>query len=260
MTGELILRCEATLEGMLTAIYEAFVYKKQYEVYQDNIAISIGEGDTLSLFAQTVEVETDSDKAAKTAETIQKRLGFVSYHTVLSVLCHYDEERATIVLGYLVRAFSMGNVAWDCLADPYVMRMLEMNRKVGNETERFMGFLRFQDVGRFLFAEIEPKCDVIPVMQEHFEDRYPNENFMIYDSKRKYALVHPAYHRGFFVTGEDIFERLADEEWQPIAMVDEYESLWKTYFTTIAIEARENERCQNTLVPKWYRKHMNEFV
>ena len=38
---------------------------------------------------------------------------------------------------------------------------------------------------------------------------------------------------------------------------DDYEELWKVFFD--AIEERRNEKCQMSHVPKWYRKHMNEF-
>ena len=40
---------------------------------------------------------------------------------------------------------------------------------------------------------------------------------------------------------------------------DDYEELWKVFFDAIAIEERRNEKCQMNHVPKWYRKHMNEF-
>ncbi|MDD6505113.1 MAG: TIGR03915 family putative DNA repair protein [Lachnospiraceae bacterium] len=260
MSEQIVLRCENSMDGIFTAIYDAFVLKKQMGEYTDSISISIGEGGNYLLFAREVKVDTDGDKANKTVQTIQSKLGFAVYRTVFGALCHYDEDRATVVLGYLVRAFSKGSRVWECLADPYVIRVMELSRKVSNESEKFMGFLRFRDVGGFLFSEIEPKCDVIQSMREHFEDRYPNENFIIYDARHKYALVHPAFRRAFFVEGENILEQLSGEEWTSLTARDEYEELWKQYFASMGIEARENERCQSTLLPKWYRKHMLEFV
>ena len=39
MQEKLILRCEDTLDGIFTAIYDAFVYKKQIgEAYNDSIS------------------------------------------------------------------------------------------------------------------------------------------------------------------------------------------------------------------------------
>lgn len=260
MADQLILHCEENIDGMLTAIYDAFVYKKEMHEYADNITISVGDNTEQLLFANEIEVRTDATKAEKTAKAISNQLGFSVYHTVIRVLCHFDQDRASVVLGYLVRAFSKGNQVWECLTDPYVMRMMEMNRKVNNECEKFMGFTRFRQLGSFLYAEIEPKCDAIQVMREHFEDRYPGENFVIYDVRRKYALVHRAHTGSVFVSGEAFFEQLTEEEVDQIARRDDYEELWRVYFDTMGIEERENERCQNTLLPKWYRKHMIEFT
>ncbi|WP_334290823.1 DUF4130 domain-containing protein [Anaerostipes caccae] len=34
----------------------------------------------------------------------------------------------------------------------------------------------------------------------------------------------------------------------------------KYFFETIGVEARKNPRCQKTMMPLWYRKHMTEFL
>lgn len=257
MDEQLILRCEDHIDGILTAIYDAFVYKNHMKSpYEDNITISIGEGGDLSLFAKEETVVTDWKKAQKTVYAIQRKLGYSIYDTVFYALCHFEEDRASAVLGYLVRAFATGSRIREYLADPYVMRVLELSRKVANECQKFYGFLRFRDTGSFLFSELEPKCDVLPVLAEHFSDRYPNEDFIIYDKKRKYALVHPAYQECFFATGEEFRQNLTDKGMS--GYQDEFELLWKRYFKSMAIKERKNERCQNNLLPKWYRKTMLE--
>lgn len=250
MSEELILRCEDSLEGIFTAIYDAFAYKKQMkQPYTDSISIAIGEG-CMTLFAKEVAVETDARKVEKTVDTIRTRLGYSVYDTLLHALCHFDEERASVVLGYLVRGFGKGHRISEHLADSYVMRVMELSRKVENERQRFLGFLRFRDVGEVLVAEIEPKCNLVPLMMDHFTDRFPNENFIIYDVQRKLAAVHEAYHSCVLVAGEEL--NLEDRK------EDAFEVLWKQYVTTMEIQERHNERCQNNMMPKWYRKYMFE--
>lgn len=265
MSEQLILKCEDSITGILTALFDAFVYKNSMQQpYEDSISIEIGEHSNIMLFAREIEIRTDEEKAAKTVYAIQSKLGFSVYQTVFYALCHFDPERATTVLGYLVRAFSKGSQIREYLADPYVIRVMELSRKVGNECQKLLGFTRFWDTGRFLLAEIEPKCDALPVMQEHFADRFPNENFIIFDKKRKYALVHPAYKSCFFVAGIEAEEKEAAfseafGEKEALMSKDRYEEMWRAYFSTMAIDERFNEKCQNTLLPKWYRKHMLEF-
>ena len=253
MSETLTLRCEDTLDGIFTAIYDAFVYKNQMEVpYTDSISIEMGEGNNYNLFSREICVETDEQKARKTVETIQKRLGYSVYDTLLHALCHADEDRATIVLEYLVRGFQKGTRIKEYLTDPYVMRVLELSRKVYKEEQKMNGFLRFRDMGAFLLSEIEPKSNLIPVIMWHFADRYPNENFVIYDQARKYAVVHQAFQDCFFITGEELqIDKLAREDY--------FEELWKQYFHSMGIKERKNERCQTNMLPKWFRGNMLEF-
>lgn len=253
MHKQLILRCEDSLEGIYTAIYDAFVYKNRMDQpYEDTISIVIGAGESYTLFADEIVVGTSRSKAEKTVHAIRSRLGNGVSQTLLQALCHFDGERATVVLGYLVRGFHSGSRIAEQLADPYVMRVMELSRKCGRECEKLYGFLRFQDTGHFLLARIEPKCNAIPLLEGHFADRYPNENFIIYDAGRRYALVHPAYRRCYYVRAEE-FEFVSKQE------EDIYETLWKQYFQTMGIRERKNERCQNNMLPKWYRKDMTEF-
>lgn len=249
----LILQCEDSLEGILTAIFDAFVEKNKMQEYHDgDIAIVIGENHTLSLFAQQMQVETDLDKAQKTLLSIQKKISYLAYKKVLSALCHFDADRGNVVLGFLVKGFPMGARVLEDMADPYVMRVIELSRKVDNESHMFLGLVRFFDLGKFMYAEIEPKCHVLPQIMEHFADRYPNEHYVIYDKKRYVALIHLAFGNSFFVSGDEWNIDLSQHE-------DYFERLWSQYFKTIAIEERYNPRCQNNLIPKWYRKHMPEF-
>ena len=249
----LILQCEDSLEGILTAIFDAFVEKNKMQEYHDgDIAIVIGENHTLSLFAQQMQVETDLDKAQKTLLSIQKKISYLAYKKVLSALCHFDADRGNVVLGFLVKGFPMGARVLEDMADPYVMRVIELSRKVDNESHMFLGLVRFFDLGKFMYAEIESKCHVLPQIMEHFADRYPNEHYVIYDKKRHVALIHLAFGNSFFVSGDEWNIDLSQHE-------DYFERLWSQYFKTIAIEERYNPRCQNNLIPKWYRKHMPEF-
>ncbi len=259
---QLTLHCENRIDGILTAIYDAFVYKNRMpSPYQDTISIQIGESGDRNLFARDIDIATDSQKARKTVYAIETKLGFAIYQTIFHALCHYDADRGTVVLGYLVRAFSKGARIQEYMADPYVMRVLELSRKAANECQKLMGFLRFRDMGGFLYAQIEPKCDDLPLMQEHFADRYPNENFVIYDAVREYALLHPAFGQNFYA-GKDVIAdnlQMLQTGQDRIAEKDMYEELWRAYFRTMAIDERKNPDCQDNLLPKWYRKNMLEF-
>ncbi len=249
----LILQCEDSVEGILTAIYDAFVEKNKMTNFKaGDIAIAIGDNLNVNLFAKEISVTTDLDKAQKTLGAIQNRISYKAYKSIMSALCHFALDRADAALGYLIKGFSMGAQVTEALADPYVMRIMELARKVDNESHLFCGVVRFHDLGKFLYSEVEPKCNVLPQVMEYFEERFPNEHYVIYDSKRQMALVHPAYAKSFFVYGNEWNADLSQTK-------DYFETLWVQYFEHIAIKERKNPRCQNNLLPKWYRKNMVEF-
>ena len=251
MSEQLVLRCEDSLEGIFTALFDAFVYKnKSKDPYMDNISIAIGEGE-MTLFAREIEVATDAVKVQKTVSSIQKKLGYPVYDTLLRALCHFADDRATAVLGYLVRAFAQGRGISDQLADPFALRVMELSRKVNNELDKLLGFVRFQDLGSILVAQLAPRCNMVPLMMDHFSDRFPEENFILYDKNRSLAAVHEAGHSCVLVSGEQLQI--------PQGHMDYFAVLWKQYFTTMEIWQRHNEQCQNNLLPKWYRKYMTEW-
>ena len=106
MSEQIVIRCEDSLEGIFTALFDAFVCKNKMKTpYTDSISIAAGEGE-MTLFAREIEVQTDAQKVQKTVYSIQSRLGYPVYDTLLHALCHFEGDRGTAVLGYLVRAFA----------------------------------------------------------------------------------------------------------------------------------------------------------
>lgn len=142
------------------------------------------------------------------------------------------------------------------MTDKYVMEVFELSRKVNKEADKIRGFIRFSDNGNYLFAHFEPKCDMIPVIMWHFVDRYPGENFVIYDERRRYAVVHPRLKECFYIN-ESEFKQL---EGSVPDKTDNFEQLWRVYFEYTDIKERFNPQCQRNLCPKWYRKNMVEFT
>lgn len=259
--NKIILLCQDSIDGIFTAIYEGFRIKNEKygakgENYQDNIEICMKSDYEISMFAQYISVETDYEKSYKTAGAIKNRMGIESYYRVLNALCHFSSDRGTKVFGYLIRGFKMGEAVMEILSDRYVMDTMELARKANNEALRFKGFVRFKEIGNTLYSVIEPKCNMIPLIGGHFSDRYPNENWIIYDKNRKLAAVHRKYDQWIIVDGDSVDGQYLESEFE---RQDHYGELWKAFYNAVYIKERKNEKCQNNMIPKWYRKNMLEF-
>ena len=95
---------------------------------------------------------------------------------------------------------------------------------------------------------------VLELLAPHFSDRFPNENWMIYDKKRQKVLAH---EQGGECTVY-IQAVLNTQETDPVQS-DEYENLWKAFCSHITIPERKNSGLQRQFVPLKFRSNMPEF-
>lgn len=245
------LVCEDSFEGIMTAVYDAWVLMNEGH----QVTIFSGTHYAPTFFSEYRQVSTDMEKADKVARSIRIKISPKAYVMVYRACMHYAVEKADIIVNFLKAGYRQGAEVIRMLHNPDVLALMELDRKVANEAHNFKGFLRFAELkGGALFGKIEPRCDVLLLLEKHFSERFPKENWIIYDEKRKKALAHPADGECVMVMGQNVEERIA-----ALQKADEYEDLWKVFFDTIGIEARKNPKCQQTNLPQWYRKNMTEY-
>lgn len=245
------LICEETFEGIMTAVYYGWIYmNKGYCV-----KIYPGENYELDFFSEYVHITTDYEKAQKVAKSIQVKISGKAYSKVYSACMHFDKNRGNVVFQFLKLAYPVGAKVTGMLGNTVVAEIMELSRKVYNEVHFFKEFIRFDELeGGILYSKIEPKCDVLTLVSQHFKDRFPEENWIIYDSKRMKSSVHAAQKECVIVNGKNMDDIVKDR-----INDNEYQELWKIFFNAIGIDARYNPKCQRTNLPLWYRKNMTEF-
>lgn len=253
--------CDNSIDGILTGIYDA--YADRHPLH--DIHLSVSEGMNLSLFTQYIEVVPDAHKAAKVANTLKSRFGQDFYETIYQAAMSgdvpgksaMDKADATFETVALALASGDGTKTLLSLGEPCVYRVFELCRATGREAMHLLGFVRFQELENgILFSKIHPKHHVLPILGDHFSDRLPEENFMIYDENRKITLLHPA--------GEHYF--LADADTLDIDAVSRFsadelrmQQLWITFFHSITIDARKNPGLQSQMIPKRFQHDAVEF-
>lgn len=127
-------------------------------------------------------------------------------------------------------------------------------RSVGREAHRFKGFLRFQELqDNYWYAGLEPDHCIVPLLAAHCRERFPEQQWIIHDTKRDIAMIYSNNQTTLYTHTElhDIHEHLSVQEKQ-------YQSLWKTFFKNIAIIERKNPKLQQQFMPKKYWKYLVE--
>lgn len=245
--------CPESPEGILCGVYDAWMSRRGHA----NVRLALAEHGNMELFCEYRDVVVEEEKLSKVITAIQSKISEEAYKHVLKAASGMDEERADKIYRFLIYGFHYGGRVMDMLQLPAVYDIFEICRYVDNETHLLLEFVRFSEMeGKILVSRIGPKNDVLVLLAPHFADRLSGENWLIYDEKRKKAVLHPA-NKSWMVVYPD------SEEWRDrlkkIEAEDEYKSLWKMFRKRIAIAERRNPVCQRNHMPLRYRPYMSEF-
>ena len=178
------------------------------------------------------------------------------------------------------------SVATD-FSDPDILRVKQLAQKVSKERERLMQFTRFQkgsdgeapkngdtsatdgaiysegtsaDSAPTYFAPVSPRYNALPLAIPYFRDRFRDQRWLIYDIKRRYGFYYDL-HTVTEVTMEDDAHLVAGKLDDAMLAEDEklFQSLWKSYFNSMAIAERINPRLQRQHMPKRFWHLLTEM-
>lgn len=132
-----------------------------------------------------------------------------------------------------------------------VVKALDISKYVSRENHKFKGFTRFKDYGTFLYADINPTNNVLPLLMNHFSKRLQNEYFIIKDVNKNLLGIYDK-NKYYLVDGNNYKVNISKEN-------DNITDLWKIFFSSIAIKERTNLRNQMNLMPKKYWQYIIEM-
>ena len=249
---------DGTMDGLLTAVFDAFKLKEQPEQL-------LMKGDALPLFCDhTYQVTSDEEKARRVWVGLEKRLTHEAMKLIsVSWLSELRELNQPLFL-YICTVFRQGDISRN-FADPDVLAVTNIARRVLHEQLRMKQFIRFQKAkdGTYL-AVVSPDHNVLPIIIDHFQDRFNDQPWLIYDAKRHYGYYYDGHADAIHITFENEatvpFDlgngRLSDDV---ISSDDQLlQDLWRTYFKAICIKERMNPRKQLKDMPRRYWKYMTE--
>lgn len=259
-----------TLDGLLTAVFDSFFLHQQPEML-------LAEGEQLPLFADEPHVVvTDSGKAARVWKGLEKHLSVEGLRMI--AVSWLSEERTLNqpLFNFICKVFrkKVGDnpsAATDYLSlernasDADVLAVRNSCRRVLHEQLRMKQFIRFQKAkdGTYL-AVVSPDHNVLSLITHHFQDRFNDQPWLIYDAKRHYGYYYDGSAAPIHITFEDEsavpFDltngKLDDEVLSENDKI--FQDLWRTYFKAICIKERMNPKKQLSDIPRRYWKYMTE--
>lgn len=249
-----VFTCRDNWEDILTCIYEAWASGKGHR----NIRLELEPVSQQELFCEYIHIDAEEQKAMKVCSAIRKKISWQAYQWVYYAAHSTRPEKTECIYRFLILGFHFGKKITEMLTENTVMRIMELSRRVTNEEHIMREASRFTCHERGIYVcHIEPEHDILLMLAEYFEDRMPSETWMITDDGRRTAVIHLKDQRMYQTV-------LTEKEWEQLQeaerIKDIYTTLWNEFFHTIGIRERENRKCQNTMMPLHYRKHMTEFM
>ena len=250
-----------TLDGLLTAVFDSFFLHQQPEFL-------LAEGEQLPLFAdEPHRVVTDSEKAERVWKGLEKHLSKDGLRMI--TVSWLSEERALNqpLFNFICKVFR--REPFDSYernaSDSDVLEVRNTCRRVLHEQLRMKQFIRFQKAkdGTYL-AVVSPDHNVLPLIIDHFQDRFNDQPWLIYDAKRHYGYYYDGAAAPIHITFEDeaaVPFNLSNGKLDADVLSENdqiFQQLWRTYFKAICIKERMNPRKQLQDMPRRYWKYMTE--
>ena len=278
--SSVIYTFDRTLDGLLSAVFDAYFRRQQPEML-------VGVGDQLPLFCEEVyQVTTTDEKARRVWAGLEKRLKSEALKLIAVSWMSEEKDLPTPLFHYIYKVFqSKGGGGYD-FTDADVLHVTNTARRVMHEQLRMKQFVRFQKAkdGTYL-GVVSPDHNVLPLVIDHFQDRFRDQPWLLYDAKRHYGYYYecpssgPLLREGGVRGGSGgsggpaapiriTFENEAEVPFDlsngklddDVLSTDDhlFQDLWRTYFKAICIRERLNPRKQLNDMPRRYWKYMTE--
>lgn len=248
----IILIYDNTFPGFLSAIFEVYEYRHA------EVSIVSQERWQYDLFGGFKNVETNNDRAARVWAGLLKHISASDRNNIYRVFLSEQKDMENMLLQYIRHIFANGDVTRD-YSRPAVMYVADTNRKVHREKHRMEAFVRFRQTADDLYyATVEPDFNVLPLIADHFEKRYADQRWLIYDMRRNYGIYYDLHTvETVEMDIKSIISRPTDDGVLH-EQETQYEALWQNYFKSVNIASRKNPKLHRQHMPLRYWKYLTE--
>ncbi|WP_428229661.1 TIGR03915 family putative DNA repair protein [Flavobacterium sp.] len=247
---------DGTYEGWLTAVFEIYEYKLKDIIFAKKEPLG-----TL-LFSTNYFVVTNPDKAKRVANGLKQRLSEEGFRRIYGTFLSEVHQAEEIMFRFAEYVFSSSKNVEEDLSNSEVWEVRKAARLTAKESHRMEAFVRFKlTKDQLYYAIVEPDCDVLPLIESHFKNRYTDQRWLIYDAKRKYGIYYDLVNVATVTlqfnpksASSKALTEICDEE------EEFFQNLWKRYFSSVNIESRKNMRLHLQHMRKRYWKNLTEKI
>lgn len=245
---------DETFEGLLSTFF--FIYQEKIE----HPAIYKQSTYQPAFFETRTEVKTDLVRAERVLTKLKEKAG--RQFSQFFYAAHNDRDHVeNDLFAYTQYMLAHDSKRSTDYSNAAVLKVAQIAKAVGREKHRMEAFVRFRlTKDGIYFATIEPDFDVIPLIKKHFEERYGDQPWIIYDLRRNYGMHYDLTETKpiqiQFNTDNSSVINTAPELFTADEL--EFQQLWALYFKKTNIESRKNMKLHLQHVPRRYWKYLSE--
>ncbi len=237
---------DGTKIGLLCCIFNAFYDRRK----PDGIFCSAYQ---YSVFDEIKEIVSDNEKAERVKKCIEKcKTKYASFDLDFAYLSGL-ENKYKIIFDYFYYVIKNKNIdVSENYAESSVAAFNELKQKIWFETHRFKGFIRFSETEKgYFYSHYEPDNDITALLMPHFTARFKNHAFIIHDTKRNILGLYDGEKSAVVENDRPITVFLSESE-------KSFTELWTTYYDSVNIKERKNEKLMKQYLPVRYWKNLPE--
>jgi probable DNA metabolism protein len=247
---------DGSFEGLLSCIFESYKTK----IIPENIVEE--QQLQFTLLSGITTVITSEEHAARVLKSIDARTNDRAANIVYQIFLSELPKIEMLIFNFIAAIIQKINpLILENFANPYILKASQIERMMHREIHRMHAFVRFQKAKEGIFyAAIDPDFNVLPLIGDHFERRYADQPWVIFDTKRHYGLYYNLINTTFVTLDDPIFN-LSTGDLKPEIIDDaeiNYQVLWENYFHSVNIQERKNPKLHVRHVPKRYWKYLVE--
>lgn len=245
---------DGSFDGLFTAVFEVYEYK-----LNNPFIVKIDIANPL-LFGNCHKVITSKEKSERVYKKLKDKLSPNAFSQLYKTYLSEIEGIENTIYRYIAYALNAGINVEHNFSNPDVLMLQQTSRKVHKEKHRMEAFVRFQlTKDRLYYSIIQPDHNVLPLISNHFEKRYADQRWLIYDVRRKYGIYYDLHDTNEVtmnfevdLSNKNIIQVISDEQ------EELYQKLWQQYFSSVNIAARKNMKLHIQHMPKRYWKYLVE--
>ena len=247
--SSLTLLTDGSFEGLLSAIFLAYRGRIHPSMIRSR------NGHQAGLFEQKIDVVTDTATSDRVWRGLKRHLGQAVSKQIYLAHLTGDKDIETLIYRHVRANLPPKSKHLREQATTAAIEIERLSHKVRREAHRMKGFTRFSQIDLdFYLARINPRYDVLPLIRRHFETRYADQKWLIYDTERGYGIIYDTKSSCEIRLPPDKLMAITGDKSED----EKYQSLWKNYFESVNITQRNNPKAHLRQLPRRYWKYLPE--